>query len=561
MHSLSGSDPAGYQRHLLHGDDRTYVESNCYSDVIIELLHACGYEPLAAFGHLVRMDFEGDQWTFFKPPPEDLESLFGVDIHEMQPYRPLPEQIAEQLRIGRTIIVELDSWYLPDTASTSYRSEHVKSSIAADAIDPDGQTLRYFHGPGLFELGGDDYRGVFRIGEFSDDVLPPYTELVRFDAGQRLEGEDAAPRRRELLRRHLRERPRENPFDRFGQQLEQELPALLDGGLERYHAYAFATVRMAGSAFEILADHARWLIGRPGAAGRRRHARDRRWMQGAVVPARQAPPVRLRAADRRAGRRVDARHRRPARGLCLTLEATELSEGWEVACAAPGTTQDIAELDGLEWLPTRVPGTAAGALRAAGRWDWHDGRDFDADDWWFRTRFDAEPAGAGEELMLALDGIATVADVYLNGERVLSSDSMFAGHRLDVGRLIGPRNELAIHCRALAPLLEVSRRPRARWRTALVSNGNLRFYRTMLLGRAPGFAPGPAAVGPWKPVRLERRRGVAVRAAGAASAAGRCARPAGGERAAAGARRRRRDPSGGDRAVGRGAGTSRPGSS
>jgi hypothetical protein len=205
------------------------------------------------------MDFEGDQWTFFKPPPEDLESLFGVDIHEMQPYRPLPEQIAEQLAVGRTIIVELDSWYLPDTASTSYRAEHVKSSIAADAIDVDAQTLRYFHGPGLFELGGDDYRGVFRIGEFSDDVLPPYTELVRFDAGPRLEGEDLRRAAMELLRRHLQKRPRENPFERFGQQLEQELPALLDAGLERYHAYAFATVRMAGSAFEILADHARWL--------------------------------------------------------------------------------------------------------------------------------------------------------------------------------------------------------------------------------------------------------------------------------------------------------------
>jgi beta-mannosidase len=194
----------------------------------------------------------------------------------------------------------------------------------------------------------------------------------------------------------------------------------------------------------------------------------------------------------------------------LTLHATELSEGWEVACAAPGTSPDAAGLDDLEWLPAQVPGTAAAALRAAGRWECNDGRDFDADDWWFRTWFDAEPASAGEELTLALDGIATVADVYLNGEHVLSSDSMFAGHRLEVGRLIRPRNEVAIHCRALAPLLEVSRRPRARWRTALVSNGNLRFYRTMLIGRAPGFAPGPAAVGPWKPVRLERRRGVAV---------------------------------------------------
>jgi hypothetical protein len=261
LHSLSGEEPAGYQPHRLHGDGRTYAETNCYSDVIIELLHACGYEPLAAFGHLVRMDFEGDQWTFFKAPPEDLESLFGVDIHEMQPYRPLPEQIAEQLARGRTIIVELDSWYLPDTASTSYRSEHVKTSIAADAIDIDSQTLRYFHGPGLFELGGEDYRGVFRIGEFSDDVLPPYTELVRFDASAPLEGDDLVRAARELLARHLDRRPRENPFHSFGEQLEAELPALLESGLDRYHAYAFATVRMAGSAFEVLADHATWLMG------------------------------------------------------------------------------------------------------------------------------------------------------------------------------------------------------------------------------------------------------------------------------------------------------------
>ena len=194
----------------------------------------------------------------------------------------------------------------------------------------------------------------------------------------------------------------------------------------------------------------------------------------------------------------------------MTVQATELSDGWEVACAAPGTSPDVADVDDLEWQPAQVPGTAAAALRAAGRWDWHDGRDFDADDWWFRTRFEADPAAAAEELILALDGIATVSDVYLNGEHVLSSDSMFAAHRLEVGRLIGPRNELAIHCRALGPLLDVSRRPRARWRTALVAHGNLRFYRTMLLGRAPGFAPGPAAVGPWKPVRLERSRGVAV---------------------------------------------------
>jgi hypothetical protein len=260
MTSLSGCDPAAYRPHALHSTARSYLESNCYADIIIELLHARGHEPLAAFGHLVRMDFEGDQWTFFKPPPEDLELLFAVDIHEMQPYRPLPRQIAEQIDMGRTMIVELDSFHLPDTASTSYRSEHVKSSVAADAIDPEAEVLHYFHGAGLHELSGEDFRAVFRIAAQPDATLPPYTELVRFDAGEPLAGEALRDGARALLR-HLARRPATNPFVRFGEQLTLALPDLLAGGLEDYHAYAFATVRMAGSAFEIAADHAGWLLG------------------------------------------------------------------------------------------------------------------------------------------------------------------------------------------------------------------------------------------------------------------------------------------------------------
>ena len=261
MLSLSGKDPAGYDRHALHSTGRSYPETNCYSDIVIELLHACGYEPLAAFGHLVRMDFEGDQWTFFKPPPEDLERLYGIDIHEMQPYRPLPEQMTEQIEQGRTIIVELDSWYLPDTATTSYRSEHVKTSVAVDAIDPAAEVMHYFHSAGLYELSGEDYRGVFRIGAPRDSALPPYTEIVRFDAGERLDGDQLRAAARDLLGGHLARRPSSNPFERFGAQLARELPILLERGLEDYHAYAFATVRIAGSAFEVAADHATWLLG------------------------------------------------------------------------------------------------------------------------------------------------------------------------------------------------------------------------------------------------------------------------------------------------------------
>jgi beta-mannosidase len=171
-----------------------------------------------------------------------------------------------------------------------------------------------------------------------------------------------------------------------------------------------------------------------------------------------------------------------------------LDEGWQVACTSPGRCAGPADLDGaaLAWTPARVPGTAAGAVGA-------DGRDFDGQDWWFRCRFAAaDPA----ETELRLDGIATVSEVYLNGELVLGSESMFAAHRVDVGNRLDADNELVIVCRALAPLLAQRRRPRARWRTRVINAGNLRWYRTMMFGRSPGFAPGPAPVGPWRPVSL-----------------------------------------------------------
>jgi len=74
-----------------------------------------------------------------------------------------PIRFAEQLENGRTIIVELDAWHLPDTAATSYHAEHVKTSVAVEAIDRQGERLRYFHNRSLHELAGDDYRGAFGL--------------------------------------------------------------------------------------------------------------------------------------------------------------------------------------------------------------------------------------------------------------------------------------------------------------------------------------------------------------------------------------------------------------
>lgn len=251
--------------HLLHGEGRTYLETNCWTDIVVELLHHRGLEPLAVLGSTLRSDFEGDQFTFAKPAQADMEDLLAVDVHEMQPGPSLPAQVADQLARGRSMVVELDAWWLPDTASTSYRSEHVKTSVAMEAIDLEARWLRYFHNAGLHELAGEDFDGAFRLGGgWSPDVLPPYCELVRFDLGEPLRGEELRAAARERTAQHLARRPADDPFARFGAQLERDLPGLLEGDAAAYHAYAFATVRMAGSAFEVAATHVRWLLGAEG---------------------------------------------------------------------------------------------------------------------------------------------------------------------------------------------------------------------------------------------------------------------------------------------------------
>ena len=181
----------------------------------------------------------------------------------------------------------------------------------------------------------------------------------------------------------------------------------------------------------------------------------------------------------------------------------ELGEGWEIAFSPPAMCAGPADLGELAWQAARVPGTAAATVGA-------DGRDFDTDDWWFRSRFTVPPSWAGHELALEFDGIATVSEVFLNGELVLESSSMWAKHAVEVATQAHTDNELVIVCRALKPLLARRRRPAARWRTRVVNEGNLRWYRTMMFGRSPGFAPGPAPVGPWRPIRLVRRGAVAV---------------------------------------------------
>jgi hypothetical protein len=261
--SLFGLDPATYAAHPVHGEDRTYTETNCYVDCLVELVHAAGLEAEAMLGGAVAVDFELDQWTFFKPTPDDLFRLYGIDVHEVQPYRGFATLVATRLAAGQTVMPEVDSFYLPDVAATAYRTEHVKSTIIAESIDEDAKVLRYFHNAGYHELSGEDYDKLFATYS-GDGHLPTYVELIRLDAGPAPTGDSLTAVARELLAGHLARRPADNPFARFSAQLAADLPALIEGSSADYNAYAFHNPRMVGASMELLAGHVRWLFGPDG---------------------------------------------------------------------------------------------------------------------------------------------------------------------------------------------------------------------------------------------------------------------------------------------------------
>jgi beta-mannosidase len=141
-------------------------------------------------------------------------------------------------------------------------------------------------------------------------------------------------------------------------------------------------------------------------------------------------------------------------------------------------------------VPVTVPGTVTQAF----------GEDLDEREWVFRTTVTAVP----DDPELVIDGVATSYDVLVDGHLVVSSTSMYARHRIPVD--VHQGSVVEIRCHPLATALPEGKPPRARWRTRIVDDGNLRLIRTALVGRCPGIAPGPPIVGPWRAVLLRARQ-------------------------------------------------------
>jgi hypothetical protein len=221
MSSVSTETPA-YVRHALHGEDRTWTETNCYTDLLIELVHSMGHDPVAMLPFTLAIDFEGDQWTFFKPAHFDLLSLYGLDVQELAIWKAPIEHVAEQVAADHPVLIEVDSFWLPDTSGTAYRTIHQKTTIGVTEIDVERGSMAYFHNQGFYTVAGEDFARLFHFPS-----LPPYAEFVKRPSG-------FAP--------------------------------LMAADIELFHKYSFATLRQYGACFELAETYLGWL-GTKGVAG------------------------------------------------------------------------------------------------------------------------------------------------------------------------------------------------------------------------------------------------------------------------------------------------------
>lgn len=169
---------------------------------------------------------------------------------------------------------------------------------------------------------------------------------------------------------------------------------------------------------------------------------------------------------------------------------------WRLIETPPAAAARPSELPPGAGFVTQEP-TVAAALAARGDFAFDAPRDLDASDWWWLADIEGEG-----EVVLRCEGLAGVADVYLDDALLFEAREMFRRHDAPL-RLAG-RARLAIRFRAMAQVF-AGLKGRMRWRQRAVEEPRLRFLRQTQLGRVPGWMPKARVVGPWRAVELIAR--------------------------------------------------------
>jgi beta-mannosidase len=174
-----------------------------------------------------------------------------------------------------------------------------------------------------------------------------------------------------------------------------------------------------------------------------------------------------------------------------------LAGDWAMVASEAGAYATPADIPArVRSIAAPVPGTVAEALERAGKFDRNSPASLNDRDFWYLATLEDQTPGPAR---LEFAGLATIAEVYLNDEKILDSRSQFIPY--DVPVMLMGTDRLAICFRALDPHLKTAG-PRARWRPQMVTPPAMRLVRSTLLGHMPGWCPNVEVVGPFRPIHL-----------------------------------------------------------
>lgn len=254
------SSPDTYVPHAIRRDSgNEWPETNCYSDLWIELLNGLGADPVPLLAFALGAEFEGDQWTFIKPAADDLGRLYGISVVELNLYRTLENHCWDVLARGNVPIMEVDAYYLPDATDT-YQRQHHKTTIAIVSMKSPA-TATYIHSGGYFSLSGLDYAAILAGGPAParPETLRPYVESARLGGRDFVTAADAVEIASDISRKYIRRRPPENPVAVFEEWLQRQLVPMIQTERVRFDDLAFATFRQCGAAAYLGSRFLAWL--------------------------------------------------------------------------------------------------------------------------------------------------------------------------------------------------------------------------------------------------------------------------------------------------------------
>lgn len=194
------------------------------------------------------------------------------------------------------------------------------------------------------------------------------------------------------------------------------------------------------------------------------------------------------------------------------MKETHLHYNWIAYQSHPGAIDkpDISSFNTLPKLEVSVPGSLFASLaKPSGIALGITGESVEDYDWWYHTDFSGPDMTEYVYHELCFEQLASISEIWLNGEKIFTHKNMFLPVKLSITGNIKDHNELFICFRSVNHFLK-TKRPRPRWKTNLVNNQNLRWLRTSLLGRIPGWTPPTPALGPCGSINLQSWRNIAL---------------------------------------------------